>query len=176
VSAQHRRPAPLHHHFGVTVGLAACAVVLGWIVLRTDGQLLAGIALAGRVVRSSGRPQHWDGRSTAEVSWDAWVLAWHLDEVAVGLRTGTAGMRHQAVHAARWLLADEHLVTVLKLASVLALVGVVLAPAPGGLLIVGATALVVAVAVLWVHAYRHRGDPINPRPLLGGHDRTGGAR
>lgn len=165
MSARHRRPAPLHYHFGLTASVTACLLFMALIVLHTDPAILGGSASSVILMGTGGGGRHrLAASSRIEVTWRAW-----RPSILVAL----GRVRRSLVLAGRWLIADDHALTVLQLGAVAGLIVAAVAESPGPMPVLVATAALVAVVVLVVLAGAHRHDPIRSGSLLG---RRGGAR
>jgi hypothetical protein len=167
VSARHRKrkappaPAPLRHHFALTAAITA-ALLFAALVVLNDGD---PAFLTGSVLLSSGGLGGGQHRLAASsriaVTWKAWHCAeW------------PAHVGRAVVLFGRWLLTDEHLLTLIKLGLVLTFVGAMVGASPVQVAIPVATALLVGVVVGLVLAVARRHDPVKPGALLGDHTKT----
>lgn len=193
-----RRPAPLRHHFGLTA-LIAATVLFTAIVLVHDGDpaIFGGMAAPAPVILSGagrgGNHRLAGGPTRLHVTWTQRRLLavravanlrrapYLLRAIARRVlrcalrraRTMPAALRRAAVAFGRWLLADQHAVTLIPIGAVITVIAVVVAASPASLAIPAATALGAGLVAGVVLTVRHRHDPIRPGSVLGG---KGGAR
>lgn len=160
-----RRPAPLRYHFGLTAAITGASLFMALVVLHTDPAILGGSASSVLLLGTGGGGRH---RLAASSRWESTWQAWRPAVLRV-----LARVRRVAVLSGRWLLSEDHALTVLQLGAVAGLIVAAVVSSPGPVPVLVVTVALVAVVVLAVLAGVHRRDPIRSGSLLG---RRGGAR